>query len=53
MLRIETQRRDAVLAAAALRNRRQAAKRQGRRAASVRAASALRMAASAGTRSTR
>lgn len=49
MLKIETQRREAVLAASALRSRRRAARRKGRRAASVRTTSALRMAASAGT----
>lgn len=50
MLRIETERREVVLRAAALRSRRRAASRRGRRAASARTVSALRMAADAGAR---
>lgn len=50
MSTIEIQRREAVLAAAALRVRKLSTKRRGRRAASVRTTSALRLAASAGVR---
>ncbi|WP_158542801.1 hypothetical protein [Phytoactinopolyspora halophila] len=52
MLRIETEKREAVLVAAALRSRRRSAGRNGRRAASARAVSALRQAATEGARST-
>ncbi|NEE03069.1 hypothetical protein [Phytoactinopolyspora halotolerans] len=47
MMKIESERREAVLASAVLRSRRRAAQRRGRRlAASVRTTSALRLAAS-------
>ncbi|MGH8829373.1 MAG: hypothetical protein ACRDVZ_17560 [Jiangellaceae bacterium] len=46
----EIHRREAVLAEAALRSRRRAIGRAGRRAASIRAAVALRLAASTGPR---
>lgn len=51
MLKMEKERREALLGAAALRSRRRAAGQRARRAAAGRAVSALRRAAFDGTRS--